>query len=72
MTELLQQAFAKASQLTPREQDAIAGWLLNELESENRWNGIFAESQNALSKLGSEALAEYRQGNTQELDPDKR
>ena len=71
LTDLLEQAFAKASKLPPKEQDAIAVWLLKELESEKRWNGAFADSQDALSKLGSEALAEHRQGNTQELDPDK-
>ncbi len=71
MTELLEQAFAQASKLPPNEQDAIAGWLLKELESENRWNGSFAKSQDALSKLGTEALTEHRQGSTQKLDPDK-
>ena len=71
MTELLEQAFAQASKLSPQEQDLIADWLLKELESENRWDILFARSQDALSKLSSEALAEHRQGNTQELDPDK-
>ena len=72
MTDLLEQAFAKASKLPPQEQDVIADWLLKELESENRWDGSFAESQDALSKLGSEALAEHRQGKTRELDLDER
>ncbi len=71
MTELLERAFAKASELTPQEQDLIADWLLKELESENRWDEAFAESQDALSKLGREALAEHRLGNTQELEPDQ-
>ena len=71
MTDLLEQAFSQASKLPPQEQDAIADWLLKELESENQWDGSLAESQDALSKLGSEALAEHRQGHTQELDPDK-
>jgi len=71
MTDLLEQAFAQASKLPPHEQDAIADWLLKELESENRWNKSFAGSQDTLSRLASEALAEHRQGNTQELDPDR-
>jgi len=71
MTNLLEQAFAQASKLPPQEQDAIADWLLKELESESQWDGSLAESQDALSKLGSEALAEHRQADTQELDPDK-
>jgi len=71
MTDLLEKAFAQASKLSPDEQNAIAHWLLKELESENRWDNAFASSQDALSRLGSEALAEHRQGSTQELDPDK-
>ena len=72
MTDLLEQAFAQASKLPAQEQDAIADWLLKELESENQWDRSFAESQDVLSKFGAEALAEHRQGNTQALDPDKR
>jgi hypothetical protein len=71
MTKLLEQAFAQAAKLPPQEQDAIADWLLKELESENRWDQSFAESQDALSKLASEALAERRQGETKELDLDQ-
>ena len=71
MTDLLKQAFAQASKLPPKQQDAIADWLLKELESERRWDESFAESQDALLKLGSAALAEHRRGNSQELDPDK-
>lgn len=70
MTDLLEKAFAQASQLPAEDQDVIADWLLRELQSEARWDGSFAASQDALAKLGSEALAEHRQGKTQELDPD--
>lgn len=70
MTKLLEQAFAKASKLPPEEQDALADWLLHELESENRWNKLFAGSQDALADLAAEALAEHRAGKTQALDPD--
>ena len=70
MTDLLKQAFAQASKLSPQQQDVIADWLLKELESESRWDEVFAKSQDVLAKLGSEAIAEHRQGITQELDPD--
>ncbi len=69
MTKLLEQAFAKASALPPDEQDALADWLLKELESESRWSERFTGSQEALAKLAAEALAEHRDGQTQELDP---
>lgn len=64
MTDLLAQAFAQASKVPPEEQDAIADWLLKELESERRWDGAFAASQDALSQLATEAIAEHQQGKT--------
>jgi len=69
MTESLEQAFAEASKLSPKEQDALAGWLLKELESESRWGRVFSDSQAALGKLAAEAIAEHRSGRTEELDP---
>ncbi len=62
MTESLEEVFAKASRLPPEEQDSLAAWLLKELESEDRWNGLFARSQGTLGKLAAEALAEHRKG----------
>lgn len=71
MTTRLEQAFAEASKLPPTDQDQVADWLLAELESEKRWDKLFADSQDVLSKLAVEALAEHRRGQTQELDPDQ-
>ncbi len=68
MTKSLEEAFAKASKLPPEEQDAVAAWLLEELESENRWERLFARSKEVLGKLAAEALAEHRGGETEELD----
>ncbi len=64
MTKLLEQAFAEASKLPPPEQDAIADWLLKELESENRWAKSFAKSQETLSTLAAEGLSEHRDGSS--------
>lgn len=71
MTVRLKQAFIEVSKFPPTEQDAVADWLLAELESERRWGELFANSQDVLSKLAAEALAEHHSGQTQELDPDK-
>lgn len=71
MTTRLEQAFAEASKLPPTEQDAVADWLLAELESERRWNQLFSDSQDILSELASEALAEHRSGQTKDLDPEQ-
>lgn len=71
MTQLLEKAIHEVSQLSEQEQNEVAAWLLDELASERRWQKIFAESQNALARLAEEALAEYRAGETIELDPDE-
>ena len=70
MTELLERAIAKIKGLPATEQDAIAAMILEELEDELQWNDAFAHSQDALAKLASVAMQEYRSGKTQELDPE--
>lgn len=70
MTQLLEKAFAKASELSAEEQDAIAELVLKEIESEKRWDEAFAGSPDLLSELADEALAEHRAGKTEDLDPD--
>jgi 16S rRNA C967 or C1407 C5-methylase (RsmB/RsmF family) len=70
MTTLLEKAVAKASELPEAEQDAFAEWMLSELESENRWDALFARSQDLLSKLADEAHEDYQAGRTEPLDPD--
>ncbi|MES2709506.1 MAG: hypothetical protein V4726_23115 [Verrucomicrobiota bacterium] len=68
MTQLLERAFSKASKLPEKEQDAVASFLLAELESEQRWSESFASSQEALSALADEALQEFSAGETLPLD----
>ncbi|MCA1791145.1 MAG: hypothetical protein LC667_15200 [Thioalkalivibrio sp.] len=69
MTELLEKAFNEASKLSPDEQDELASLLLAELESERSWTGSFEKSQDALGRLGQEALEEDERGETEDLDP---
>ena len=64
MTTLLEQAFARAAQLTPAEQNAVATLVLDEIADEQRWETAFAQSQNVLSQLAHEALAEFAAGKT--------
>jgi hypothetical protein len=71
MTELLEKAFTEASKLPVRDQEALASWILHELDSERHWADTFAESEDGLNGLSDEALAEHREGRTGELDPDK-
>ena len=71
MTDLLQKAIDRVSELSDDEQDAVAHWILAELESERRWDRSFHSSADTLQDRASEAREEYRAGETRELDPDK-
>lgn len=64
MTKLLEKAFKKASNLPEIEQNALAKWLLEELDAEKRWDRMFAESEHILDRLGDEALAAHGRGKT--------
>ena len=70
MSELLEQAISKLKTLPPQQQNEMATIILEELEDEDKWDTAFANSQDALAKLAGEAMAEYRAGKTQELDPE--
>ncbi len=70
MTERLEAAIARLKTLPTDKQDAIATLILEELEAEQRWDDSFARSPELLAKLAAEAMAEYRTGKTQELDPE--
>jgi hypothetical protein len=70
MTELLEKAFSEISKLPEPQQDSFARWLLDEIASEQRWNKAFSESQDLLSQLAREALAEHRSSKTERLNPD--
>ena len=70
MPELLEKAYAAIAQLAAPDQEAIAALILEELASEARWQQAFAHSADALAALADEALAEYRAGRTQPLDPE--
>jgi hypothetical protein len=80
MTELLVKAFQEASKLTEPEQNALARWVLKELEAESpgkwvlkeleaesKWDETFALSEEVLDKLADEALNEYHHGKTKPL-----
>ncbi len=56
MIESLQRAFDAASQLPSGEQEALAAWLLTELESEQKWSQLFEQSPDVLASLAKEAL----------------
>jgi len=71
MTKLLEKAFEEASRLPEMDQNALAKWLLDELQSERVWEKAFAESEDVLEKLADEAITEKRKGETVPLDLDR-
>ncbi len=56
MTTLLAKAFDEATKLPDTEQNALAKWLLDELEADREWSKAFAESEGVLDKLADEAI----------------
>jgi hypothetical protein len=71
MTTLLQKAFAEASKLPTAEQDLLASRLLAELSAEDAFDEAIERSSEKLGRLAQQALAEYRSGLTEELDPER-
>ncbi|HXF38656.1 MAG TPA: hypothetical protein VN687_02990 [Blastocatellia bacterium] len=71
MTQLLAEVIKKVSEMPASEQDEFASFMLAELESEERWDALFSSSQDLLSKMADEALAELRAGETEQLDLDR-
>ena len=71
MTKLLERAFKEASKLPEVEQNALAKWVMEELESEGRWEKAFAGSEEILDRLADEALAAHNDGKTKLMDIEK-
>jgi hypothetical protein len=67
MTNLMDRALSEVAELPEPEQDALAAMLLDEITSERRWSESFAKSQDALTKLAEEALADHAAGRTRPL-----
>jgi len=70
MTTTLEAAFAEVAKLPPDQQDAFAAWILAELAADARWNALLDATPDRLDALADEALAEFRSGRTQPLDPE--
>jgi len=68
MTQALSTAVATAAQLPEEEQDALAAILLEEMESEERWSALFADSPNLLERMANEAIQDFQTGRVQPID----
>jgi hypothetical protein len=67
VTQLLKHAFVKAGKLSEIQQNLFARWVLEELDSERRWDKAFAKSQDALEQMADVALKEHISGKTKPL-----
>lgn len=68
MTKLLKRAFNEASKLPEVEQNALAKWMMEELEAEVQWERAFAGSEDVLDRLADEAVAAHKKGRTKPLN----
>jgi hypothetical protein len=68
---ILERAFAEAAKLPKIKQDVLASRILAELEAQNDFDLAIARSSDKLAALAAEALAQYRSGLTEVLDPDQ-
>jgi len=71
MGKVLRQAVDELTKLPETEQEAAGAWILAELESERRWDDLFARSTDLLSEMAAEAIREDEAGLTEPLDPEK-
>ena len=68
MTQALSAAVACAAKLPDEEQNVLAAIMLEEMESEQRWNALFSGSQNLLEQMASEAIQDFQAGRVQPID----
>jgi hypothetical protein len=53
------------------DQNALAKWLLEELESEKKWETKFAETEDVLDMLADEAIQAHKKGKAGLLHADQ-
>ncbi|HXH37813.1 MAG TPA: hypothetical protein VNN08_04255 [Thermoanaerobaculia bacterium] len=70
MSNLLDEAYAAAKELSEEEQQAIGAWLLAEIDADRRWEDLLAQPSDVIERMGEKALEDYRSGRTLPLDPD--
>lgn len=71
MTELVQKALCRFSELPEADQEAVAARLLEQIEEiadERLWDEKFAKSQVLLAKMADAALEEHCRGETRPLE----
>ena len=67
MVTRLAEAIARIQELDEESQEMWGQWILDEIESERKWDELFAKSQDLLEEMADRALAEHRAGLTEDL-----
>jgi|FaiFalDrversion2_1042247.scaffolds.fasta_scaffold172692_1 hypothetical protein len=70
VTRRLKEAFRAAAKLSAEEQNRLAMWIMEEIESEQRWDQLFGDprSDRLLARLAAEAIEEDEAGLTEEWE----
>lgn len=71
MTTLLSKAFNKAAKLPENLQELLAQQLIEDIESELKWEQTLAESQEKLEKLADKALEDFKAGRVKKMGFDE-
>jgi DNA-directed RNA polymerase specialized sigma24 family protein len=71
MNNKIKEVVSKLEGLPEEERESFAAFVLQELESDERWSELLHKSNKALTNLANEALQEYKSGETKKLDFDK-
>jgi hypothetical protein len=71
MTRLMEKAVEALRSLPEEQQDAVADFVLSEIESDRQWAATSLQHANKLRKLADEAREDFRAGRTSELDPER-
>ncbi|HEY5046655.1 MAG TPA: hypothetical protein VII49_01370 [Rhizomicrobium sp.] len=72
MNALLQKAIEEMARLPERDQEALAGLILAELDADENWNARFAQTQHQLGELVRRACEEAQTEGTLPYDPSNR
>ena len=68
ITKQFEKVIEKVGSLPEDDQNALAEWILEELEDEKRWQKSFSESQDVLEKMAEKALKDREQGTVKPFD----
>jgi hypothetical protein len=69
-SKLLREVYERAAGLPEGEQDRLASMLLNEIEEDDDFDRLMTTHPEALDDLEERAVAAWRAGDVEDLDPE--